>query len=158
MSGSAIFDFSSAKAKLRDVMNTLPASNIAIVTDFVNRINHSAFGYARVAASREAPSPASVAFLRSPTPNGALRKTEVRIDKVVTIRAQDLFRMRGMRRAPAFTAVAVLTLALGIGANTVIFSVLDGCGFHPRSTWRRDGLSLEMQQLSGPGLREALPV
>jgi predicted permease len=35
------------------------------------------------------------------------------------------FAFRTLRRAPVFTAVVVLSLALGIGANTAIFSLLD---------------------------------
>ncbi len=45
---------------------------------------------------------------------------------------QDLrFGLRQLRRNPGFTAVAVLTLALGIGATTAIFSALDPIVFEP---------------------------
>ena len=41
------------------------------------------------------------------------------------------YAIRGLRRAPGFSLVVVLTLALGIGANTALFSVLRGVLFSP---------------------------
>ncbi|HSG09523.1 MAG TPA: ABC transporter permease [Longimicrobiales bacterium] len=50
------------------------------------------------------------------------------------------FAARSLMRYPAFTAVAVLTLALGIGANTAVFTLVDGVLLRPLSFPESDRL------------------
>src|SRR5688572_16206537 len=57
------------------------------------------------------------------------------------------YAVRLLRRQPAFAAVAVLTLALGIGANTAMFSLADGMLFRPLP-YRDPGRLLLVQGLS----------
>jgi putative ABC transport system permease protein len=67
--------------------------------------------------------------------------------------------VRQLRRSPGFTAVAILTLAVGLGATTAIFSIVDGVLLQPLR-YRDPARLYTVESIPPPaaGLNHSLPV
>ncbi len=72
-----------------------------------------------------------------------------------TLWADLRYGLRMLRMNPGFTAIAVLTLALGIGANTAIFSVLDAVVLKPLPYPQADRLALIWTEMKSAGQSRA---
>lgn len=63
---------------------------------------------------------------------------------------QDLrYAVRGLLRAPGFAAVSIVTLALGIGATTIVYSVVDGILLRPLPIRDADRVVLAREFING---------
>ena len=64
------------------------------------------------------------------------------------------YAMRAFARAPGFTATAILSLAIGIGANTAIFSVASALLLRPLPYAHADRLVILWNRSPGLGITE----
>src|SRR5690349_8771218 len=84
---------------------------------------------------------------------------QVRAGHLLETLWQDIrYGARMLRKSPGFTAVAVLTLALGIGANTSIFSMVDWLMLRPLPVKDAGQLTYLVAQLKSGGYENGFSV
>jgi predicted permease len=75
----------------------------------------------------------------------------------MTTTLQDLrFALRQLRKSPGFTSVSVVTLALAIGANAVVFSVMNGLILRPLDVPQAESL-YAIERASDKGTNQSYP-
>ena len=67
------------------------------------------------------------------------------------------FSVRVLRKSPGFTFVAILTLALGVGANTTVFSMINGLLLRPLPVPESDRLAVLGIEQGGPRANYSFP-
>ena len=104
-----------------------------------------------------APDEARRQALRGSSASSTRVKDDVRdtwLSRLFETLAQDVrYGLRNLRRNPGFALVVILTMALGIGANTAIFSVVNGVLLRPLPYRDGDRLVVLHQQQPLAGAR-----
>ncbi len=67
------------------------------------------------------------------------------------------YALRALKRAPGFAAVSIVTLALGIAATTIVYSIVDGILLRPLPIADPDRVMLAREAIDGDDMSFSVP-